>query len=90
MKLVANLKVKNKLLILVGLMFLYSLGSILFALNTVNNIKIGSPMYSEIKNLNRLIERTAVLKGDLNEVRVIFISALAQTDTDKLRVLESK
>ena len=87
---IKNSQVKNKLFVLVAF-FCGSIVLSIFAwLFILNNVKIGSSMYKEIKASNDILVGVTALKSDLNEVRATLLTLMGATDKEKMDKLKGK
>lgn len=87
---IANPKLKNRLLLLLGIVIIGFILLMLFGIGTVDKIKVGSKLYMEIKNNKDLLEEITLLKVDLNEIRALLLTMLAITNRDTLNQLHHK
>ncbi|KAF0217276.1 MAG: methyl-accepting chemotaxis [Geobacteraceae bacterium] len=78
-----RMKITTKMLSLILVVFLGFLISLGMGYYTINEVKIGSKIYSNIKNSKDSIEQIALLKSDLNQVRAELINLIAETSSDE-------
>lgn len=80
---VSNLKIKTKMLLLIAVVFVGFVVALTMSYYTISQVKVGSKIYTNIKNSKDSIEQIALLKSDLNQVRAELIVLISQTDTDE-------
>ncbi|MCM2264613.1 MAG: methyl-accepting chemotaxis protein [Desulfuromonadales bacterium] len=83
------MKLRSKMMLLAvgmlaGLVCSSALGLIL-----VNQVKVGGPIYQNIRDYKGLLEHFAMLKSDLNQVRGEVLSMILVKDSDKIAQLRS-
>lgn len=88
--LIDNIKVRNKLIVLVVLFCFSIFLSIVASLYTLNDVKIGSVLYKKIKLHNELLWGVTLLKSDLNEVRATLLTLMGSTEKEKMDKLRGK
>lgn len=85
-----NQILRNRLLILMGVVVVGFIFLVAFGIGTVNKVKVGSQHYTEINDYKDLLEKATLLKSDLNEVRTLLLTMLALTDKDMLEQLKDE
>jgi len=85
-----DLKIRSKLLILVAIFFASFVLSVTIEIYLLTRSKVGGPLYHQIKVYEDSSERIALLKSDLNEVQMVLITMIYETDKDKLKQLETR
>jgi len=90
MSILKNISLKSKLTLMAGIAIASLILSLAVSMFFMNNVRIGSKKYYEIKNYKDSIEQLAALKSDLNEVRAVLLTLLIETDKDKMRSLDSE
>lgn len=85
-----DLKIRSKLLILVAISFASFVLSVTIEIYILARSKVGGPLYHQIKVYEDSSERIALLKSDLNEVQMVLITMIYETDKDKLKQLETR
>lgn len=64
-----NMKLRTKMLSLAGIVFAGFFLSAFSGLYLLNQVRIGSPIYTKIKNNNVALERIAILRASIGQVR---------------------
>lgn len=80
---IGHMKIKTKMLLIMAVVFLGFAVSLGMSYYTISQIKVGSRIYTDIKNSKDTIEQIAFLKSDLNRVRAELISLISVTNTDE-------
>lgn len=88
MNFIRNVKIKTRLLFLVIIVIVLFGSSIVGWFYSLDKVKIGSKLYNEIKSYNDIILRVALLRSDLNEIRVKSVLILAETNRGKMKQLQ--
>ncbi len=79
-----NLKIRNKLFLIIAVVFLGFAASISMGMYTINQVKVGSGLYNKISGYEHSLEKIALLKSDLNQVRGELTLLASETDKDKI------
>lgn len=79
----ANFKMRDKMILLLLIVFVGFLVSTLASVYTVNEVKIGSRLYVTIKESKDALEQFALLKSDLNQIRAEAAGLIGEPDGDK-------
>lgn len=79
----ANFKMRDKMILLLLIVFVGFLVSTLASVYTVNEVKIGSRLYVTIKESKDALEQFALLKSDLNQIRAEAAGLIGEPDADK-------
>jgi methyl-accepting chemotaxis protein len=82
------MKLRSKMLVLAGVVFLGFLSSTLMGLYIVNEVRVGGTIYQTIKNYKDLLEQIAILKSDLNQVRAETLNLILENEPDKLTQIQ--
>jgi len=77
-----RMKITTRMLSLILVVFLGFFISLGMGYYTINEVKIGSKIYSSIKNSKDSIEQIALLKSDLNQIRAELINLIDETSSD--------
>jgi methyl-accepting chemotaxis protein len=75
-----NFKLRNKLLLLSLIILVGFASSTILGMYTINKVKVGSQLYSEIQSYKDSLENVALLKSDLNSVQVEVMKVITETD----------
>lgn len=76
---IANLKIRDKLLILIISFLIPLIANTFLAVVFINQVKIGSVLYEQISDSRESLEYLALLKSDLNSVRAELLTLLLAT-----------
>lgn len=79
----AMLKMKTKMTLLTGIVFIGFLVSTLASVYTVSEVKVGGRLYVAIKESKEALEQFALLKSDLNQIRAESAILIGEADNDK-------
>jgi methyl-accepting chemotaxis protein len=82
------MKLRSKMLVLAGVVFLGFLSSTLMGLYIVNEVRVGGKIYHTIKDYKDLLEQIAILKADLNQVRAQTLNLILENEPDKLAQIQ--
>jgi len=85
-----NLKMRNKLISIVLIVFASFLLSVSFSIYSVNKVKIGSVLYDQINNFKNSIAKLSALKADLIDLRMTLLTMAAEKNKDKISQHKSK
>jgi len=78
-------KLRTKMLLLAAIVFAgFALSTVLATL-TLNQVKVGGALYSQIKNDKNSLERIALLLLNLNKVNAEVYLLVAETDPDRMK-----
>jgi len=78
-----HMKIRTKMLLLTFTVFVGFLLSIAMGFYTVNQVKVGSLIYNNIKRDKDSIEQIALLKSDLNQVRAEIFNLINEGNPDQ-------
>lgn len=76
---IANLKIRDKLLVLIIAFLIPLIANTFLAVVFINQVKIGSVLYEQISDRRESLEYLALLKSDLNSVRAELLTLLLAT-----------
>jgi len=79
-----KLKLRTKMLLLSAIVFAGFILSTGMGIYILNQVKVGSSLYQTIKNNKDTLEKFALLKSDLNQMRADVLDLLGETDPDKM------
>jgi methyl-accepting chemotaxis protein len=85
-----NLKLRAKLFFITSLVFVGFLFSTVMGVYIMQQVKIGSTLYKTIQTRKDSLEKLALLKSDLNQVRGEIAILIDESDTDKLSQIQAK
>jgi len=74
--------------LLLAVVFAGSLTSVLMGLQTVREVRVGGALYTTIMEYKDLLERIALLKADLNQIRSEVLNLILETESDKSSRIE--
>ncbi|MBP7216912.1 MAG: HAMP domain-containing protein [Candidatus Omnitrophica bacterium] len=80
----ARFKLKQKLMLLIGIGSIGLLALIYCAVYALNQTKIGSPLYSQVRKHHDMLEKIALLQNNLSEIRVMTASMLSVEELTEL------
>lgn len=84
-----KMKLRTKMMLLVAIVFAGFALSTLMGVYILTEVKVGGKLYKNIKNNEDLLERVALLKSDLNEVRAEELNLIDETDNDRMATVLS-
>lgn len=82
------MKLSTKMFCLTAVVFVGFLLSTLMGLETVRAVRVGGDLYGTIKDYKVLLERLALLKADLNQMRAESLNLILEVDGDKIQKIE--
>lgn len=82
------MKLRTKMFLLLAVVFAGSLTSVLMGLQTVREVRVGGALYTTIMEYKDLLERIALLKADLNQIRSEVLNLILETESDKSSRIE--
>ncbi|MBI5641604.1 MAG: MCP four helix bundle domain-containing protein, partial [Nitrospirae bacterium] len=82
-----GLKIRYKMLLIAVLVLIGFASSTTVGLYTLNQVKVGSGLYNKIQNYKNSLERIALLKSDLNQVRAEMTVLINEPDKDKIELI---
>jgi two-component system, OmpR family, phosphate regulon sensor histidine kinase PhoR len=82
------LRLRAKLLLLIGLMFAGLVGLLGAALTAANRISVGGPIYETLSLHTELTRRLVLLRADLSEIRAMSADSRIGDDADRALVLQ--
>lgn len=82
------MKLRTKMFLLLAAVLAGFVITVLMGLQTVQEVRVGSSLYITIKENKYLLERIALLKAELNQVRAEGLNLILETDRDKDALIE--
>ena len=83
LNLIRRMKIRTKMLFLLFTVFIGFMLSLGMGFYTVNQVKIGSSIYTTIKKYKDSIEQIALLKSDLNQARAELLNFIDEKNPDQ-------
>jgi methyl-accepting chemotaxis protein len=79
-----NLKIRTKLFMVTGIVFAGLIFSTGMGIYMMEKVRVGSELYRTIQNYKDSLEKIALLKSDLNQIRAEMTATVVEMDDDKV------
>ena len=89
-KLGGNLRLRTKLLALIAVVFFGFAFTLVSGFYVLNEVRVGSKLYTEIRANRDSLEKIALLGSELNHYRAEVAILIDETDRDRMETIKSK